>query len=297
MARLKVWLRRVFCLPAALTLLICTPSYALVFWVLARGTSNPALTYASYALSAYAVVLTCTGIYRLVRMLKRAEWPPFLRRMLSMPLVRRYMGEEQFRAQFALWCGVALNLLYVGVKLYYGITDRSAWFITLAGYYLLLLLMRVSLLYLFRRGEAEPAAALCRVRFCGVLLLAMNVIMEIMVTHIVEYGMGFIYSGNMIYLMALYAFYSVWHAAAQFVRFGRRKDVLLTAVKALNTVAALVSMLALETAMLAEFGGGDEAFRRRMTGASGGAVCVFVLALAVYTIIFTTRRLHSLSHK
>ena len=55
--------------------------------------------------------------------------------------------------------------------------------------------------------------------------------------------------------------------------------------------AALVSMLSLETAMLAQFGGNQPEFRRFMTGASGGAVCVFVLGMAVYMIVHASRKL------
>lgn len=295
MARLKAWLRRAFCLPAVPTVIICVPAYVLVGWVLVRGFAAQPLAYAAYALSTYAVVLTCTGLFRTARTIKQAEPPAFVRRALGLPLVRRYMHDEQFSAQLALWRGAALNLLYVGIKLYYGITGRSGWFITLAGYYLVLLLMRASLLHLFRTGSTSPAAALRRVRLCGVLLLAMNIVMEIMVTHIVEGGKGFVYYGSMIYIMALYAFYAVARAASQFVRFGKRKNILLTAVKGLDVVAALVSMLALETAMLYAFGGGDEAFRRMMTGISGGCVCAFVFALALYTLISTTRGLRRLS--
>lgn len=292
MARLKRWARRLFCPPAALTVAVCVPAYALVAWVLLCGTDNAALACAAYAFSAYALTITCTGVCRLVLLIKSIAPPPFVQRVVARPFVQRYLIDESFRAQVALWCGAALNLAYVGIKLYYGITGRSAWFITLAGYYLLLLLMRLPLLHLLLKGGAGPADALRRVRFCGVLLLAMNIVMAGMVMHIVEGGMGFVYSGNLIYIMAMYAFYAVGRAVTQFIRFGRRKNVLLTAVKGLNFVAALVSMLALETAMLTAFGGEGDDFRRLMTGVSGSVVCVIVLFLAVYTIIFTTWRLH-----
>lgn len=293
MRRVKELARRLFCLPAVPTVLICLPSYALVFGVLWFGVNGAPLAYIAYALSAYALCLTCTGLFRLAN----AAAIKLLPHLERQPMVYRYLHEEQFRIHIALWRGAALNLAYVGIKLYYGITGRSAWFVTLAGYYLLLLLMRASILHLFQTGSASAAAALRRVRFCGVLLLAMNIIMTIMVISIVEGGMGFVYSGNMIYIMTLYAFYAVGRAVAQFVRFGRRRDILLAAVKGLDFVTALVSMLALETAMIAAFSDESEDFRRMMTGISGTAVCVFVLALAIYTIVSTTRRLRRIANQ
>lgn len=57
--------------------------------------------------------------------------------------------------------------------------------------------------------------------------------------------------------------------------------------------AALMSMLALETAMLAQFGAEEdpEAFRRLMTGATGGGMCLIVLAMAVYMVVNATLQL------
>lgn len=56
--------------------------------------------------------------------------------------------------------------------------------------------------------------------------------------------------------------------------------------------AALVSMLALETAMLAQFGGNDTARSRMvMTGCTGAGVCAIVLGIAVYMIVRSTKKL------
>lgn len=60
----------------------------------------------------------------------------------------------------------------------------------------------------------------------------------------------------------------------------------------IKLAAALVSMLSLETAMLAQFGAGeDPAFRQIMTGATGGCVCLIVLGMAVCMICFSTKEL------
>lgn len=296
MRRLKCWLRRLFCLPAIPTVLLCVPPYLLVLVVLQFDLVSTPLAYVAYALSAYAFALTCTGVYRLVLLIKNAKLPLFLRQWLATPIVQRWRRDERFRAQLALWRGAAINLLYVGVKLYYGIVGRSAWFVTLAGYYLLLFLMRAALLRLFQTGGTR-AAALRRVRLCGLLLLSMNLFLTGMVVHIVRGGKGFVYSGNLIYIMAIYAFYAVGRAVEQVIRYGRRKEILLTAVKGLDFIAALVSMLALETAMIAAFSNEDADFRRLMTGISGGLVCLFALILALYMIVYTTRELRRETNK
>jgi formate/nitrite transporter FocA (FNT family) len=53
----------------------------------------------------------------------------------------------------------------------------------------------------------------------------------------------------------------------------------------------MVSMLALETAMLSEFGADSAQFRKYMTGISSGVVCTFVLCMAIYMIVRSSRYL------
>ena len=61
----------------------------------------------------------------------------------------------------------------------------------------------------------------------------------------------------------------------------------------MSLAAALVSMLALEVAMLARFSTPEQAlFCTRMIAGSGGAVCALVAGLGGYLFIRTGRRTH-----
>lgn len=72
--------------------------------------------------------------------------------------------------------------------------------------------------------------------------------------------------------------------------------LLYRAAKVISLTAALVSMLSLETAMLAQFGSDEAEFRRTMLGVSGGVVCAFVLAMAIYMIVRSTKQLRKLKN-
>ena len=63
--------------------------------------------------------------------------------------------------------------------------------------------------------------------------------------------------------MAMYAFYSVITAVVNLVKFRKHGSPILPEAKAINLVAAMVSILSLETEMLAQFGEDDELNRRR----------------------------------
>ena len=105
----------------------------------------------------------------------------------------------------------------------------------------------------------------------GVLfaLVVMNQALAGIVFYIVKQNRGFTYSGTLIYAMAAYTFYITISAAVNVARFRKHGSPLLSAAKAISLTAALVSMLSLETAMLAQFGAETPRFRLVMTAASG----------------------------
>ena len=77
--------------------------------------------------------------------------------------------------------------------------------------------------------------------------------------------------------MALYAFYSIITAVINVVKFWKYRNLIMSAAKVISPTAELVSMLSLETAMIAQFGSDDSAFRQIMTSATGAGVCLIVL--------------------
>ncbi len=184
-----------------------------------------------------------------------------------------------------------VNLLYIALKLTSGIYYRSWWFITLAAYYALLAVMRFLLLW--RWGGIGPELELRRYRLCGAVLLIMNAALAGMVILMVSQNHGYVYPGMLIYAMALYSFYTVILAVVNVIKFRTHGSPVLSAAKAINLAAALVSILALETAMIAQFGGGDD-YRRMMTAATGGGVCVIVLGMAVFMIVWSTKHIKQL---
>lgn len=188
----------------------------------------------------------------------------------------RYLRDVRFRAGVSLYAGLFINLLYIALKLISGIYYRSMWFISLA-------VMRFLLIR--RVGAQGKASEWRRYRLCGIMLPLMNQALCGIVVFMVHQDKGFDYPGLLIYAMALYAFYAVITAAVNVVRIRRHKSPVLSAAKAINLVAAMVSVLSLETAMLARFGAGDSpAFRRIMTAATGGGVCTLAIAMAVFMI-------------
>lgn len=295
MERFKGILRKIFCLPLLPTVVIALFGFGFVLAVAIFKIENPAFRYLSYISSAYALTITITGFPRIIAFTKATK-----RRVMEGGLVKkirgtkyggRFLDDVRFRTELALYGGLFVNFLYIAVKLVSGIYYRSVWFIALAAYYILLAVMRFILLHKGKR-VLTMETELRRYRLCGIMLLVMNQSLAGIVAFMVRQNKGFDYPGLLIYVMAAYSFYMIIVAVINLVKFRKHGSPLLSAAKVINLVAAMVSILSLETAMLAQFGGDDDSlFRKSMTGATGGAVCTIVIGIAIFMIWKSTKRL------
>ena len=96
---------------------------------------------------------------------------------------------------------------------------------------------------------------------------------------------GFTYPGYVIYLSEIYTFYIMICSAASLINCRRMESPFLSAVKVLNFVSALMSVLGLQTAMIAQFSVNDENFRRMMNAITGGFIWSAVILIAVYMLV------------
>ncbi len=280
-------LKKIFCLSPFLTVVVSLFGYGFVIAVAVLRIQNPAAQYASYLASAYALIVTITRFVYIHTTIggvrKFISDHPLMKKFRSTAVGEKYMNDVRFRTGVSLYQGFFINLLYIVMKLASGIVYRSAWFIVLAVYYILLAVMRFLLV---RRLNVQDEASQLRLyRLCGIMLLFMNQALVGIVVFMVQQNRGFDYPGFLIYAMAAYSFYAVTIAIINIVKTRRHKSPILSAAKAVNLVAAMVSILSLETAMLAQFSGNDDPrFRPMMTGATGGGVCTIVIVMAIYMI-------------
>ncbi len=279
-------LKKIFFLPPLPTVLIALPCFALVIYSLIWGQDKPVLAYISYVLSAYALVISCTAIYRLIRFSKTG--------LKSNPFWIRYNKDMEFRTKITLLPGVIINMAYVAIKLISGIYLRSFWFIALAVYYFFLFIMRFSLFRHVHKNAVgtELIAELKKTRLCGILLIIMDLALATIVFFMVYWERGYHYPGILIYVMAMYAFYAITIAIYNLIKYRKFGSPLILTTKALSLTAALVSILALETAMLSQFGTSESPlFKRLMTGLTGAGICIIVLGMAGFMIVRSGKRL------
>lgn len=301
MKQFKEIIYKILFLPPLPTVIVAVAGYGLVIAVAAFHIDIPAVQYISYIASAYALTITITAFPQLRAFFRKAKNDikrhPVVEKIRGTKLGGKILDDVRFRTELSLYWGLLINFLYIFMKLFSGIYYRSVWFIALAGYYILLAVMRFILLHKGKKRteKLSKESEIKRYRMCGITLLIMNQALAGIVIFMVYQNQGFDYPGLLIYAMAAYSFYSIITAVVNLVKFRRHGSPLLSAAKVINLVAAMVSILSLETAMLAQFGSDDDPlFRKAMTGATGGAVCTIVIGIAAFMIWRSTKLLKSL---
>lgn len=284
-------LKKAFCLSPRLTVAIAIPSFVFVFVMLGVDATPPhtPLFYLACLLSSYALVITITGAPGVVRSMQRSlAVRPLQRQIRQHPLGARYLDDAIFRSMISLYSSLLINALYAAFKLISGLRFHSSWFISLAAYYLLLALMRFLLLRHVNKNNVGTnlPSEWRRYRLCGVLLFLMNIVLVGVVVLVIHQDGAFVYPGNLIYLMALYTFYALITAGINVAKFQKYGSPVLSAAKVISLTAALVSLFALETAMIARFSApGNDDFRFWMTSVSGMLICMLVLGMAIVMMV------------
>ena len=307
MEKCKQILKKIFFLPPFLTVLLAMFGYGFVLAVAVFEIAIPVLQYLSYICSAYALIITITGFPHFIAFTKSVKryinGHSLMKKLQSTSMGGRFFSDIRFRTEISLYQGLFINLLYIAMKMFSGIYYHSVWFISLAVYYILLAVMRFLLLQPGKRkkdipgktGKTPMEIEIHRYRLCGMMLLIMNQALAGIVIFMVHQNKGFDYPGVLIYAMALYSFYSIITAVIKLVKFRKHGSPILSAAKVINLVAAMVSILSLETAMMAQFGGNDDPFfRKTMTAATGGGVCTIVIGMAIFMIWKSTKQLKKL---
>lgn len=127
------------------------------------------------------------------------------------------------------------------------------------------------------------------------LMLLLNTAISSFVFLIVFQNKSYVYSGIIIYATAAYTFYRLIVSFVQIGKFRKRNRPILSASKFLNLSASLMSLFALQTAMLTQFGDGTINIRA-MNAATGSFVVFSVIYIAISMIIRSTKEINKQKH-
>lgn len=259
-------------------------SFAALAAVFIRQCPENILVYLIYSLSAYSLTIWLAALPGLTKRAKSAMMgSKLMRKAAASPIMGRYFKDLAFRGSISIYQGIAVNLFYVAFRIMAAIRYASVWFLSMAVYYLVLGGLRAYLIVYYRRRTPELERRCYHTTAWFLFLL--NIPMGGMIVLMVRTDSGFSYPGYVIYLSALYTFYTMITSAINLIRFRRLGSPILSAAKVLNFVAAMMSILGLQTAMISRFSENGEDYRKMMNAITGGFVYGIVILIAIYMLL------------
>ena len=238
--------------PAWLTVLLIFVSAAALILVFVKEMEKSIPAYIAYALAFYTL---CTASVFCALVLPK-RYKEIKGKIYENPFGNRFMTDRTYRTNVSLSVSLAISVLYVGINVWSWHLLRSWWFMVLAVYYAIMAVMRFLLVRYFRIQKIGTSILKewKRSRICAYILLLINLSLSGAVLMILYQSKGYDYPGVMIYVMALYTFYSTVHSVVDIVRYRKLGSPVMSTAKIVGFSGALVSMLNLETAMFAQFG-------------------------------------------
>jgi len=279
MEKFKKFLKKVFYPHIALLLILLPISIAFLVYALVYLGSESPFSYVAYLLSFYCLVVVCLQTPNIIKFFKSFKD--------KNKLIKRLIEDLHYRLKFMLFVSMIVNVAFAIYQLGLGFYHKSFWFYSLAIYYVLLAFMRFYLSKHVTTYEPnkEYALQLKKSRFCGYLLMTMNLALAVIIFFMVYFNRTSIHHEITTIVIATYTFGSLTIAITSLIRYKQFDSPVYNTIKAISLIAASVSMLTLTSTMLTTFGNTDELFRQLILSFVGGAVIILVMIIAIKTII------------
>jgi hypothetical protein len=241
----------------------------------------------SYVLSAYTLTIWCFKIPYLIQFFKTFK--------NENKYARIWQDDTRLRVNISLYGTLIYNTAYALLQLGMGFWHHTFWFYSLAGYYISLAVMRFFLVRHTRKhnpGE-KMLDELRKYRTCGIVFLLMNLALALIIFFMVYWNRTFNHHEITTIALAAYTFTSLTFAIINTIKYRKYNSPVYSASKAISLTSACVSVLTLESTMLTTFGTETMSLtgRRIFLGISGGAISVFIIAMAIYMIVQGTKKI------
>ena len=190
-----------------------------------------------------------------------------------------------------------INITYAIFQGVFAILSRSIWFGALATYYIAISLIRGGLVFISgkkqkNKNEFTLEKQIKSYRNCGIYLILLNFALIGALVQLVLTNNGFRYAGLMIYCMATYAFYKLTMSVYNLFKAKKHNDYTIQSIRNISFADSLVSILALQTALLYEFSANySSSLPNALTG---GAVSLTIIGIGLYMVISGCKKLKNL---
>lgn len=208
----------------------------------------------------------------------------------SNPITGRLITDIHYRTTTSALVSLCINIAFAAYNCFLGITTASAWFITMCIYYMLLGFMRFHAI-LFSRKYKSISAAERDKRECllmkrvGIFLLFLPLALSGTVVLTIKQHHVKPYDTIVMITIAAYTFYKISLAVIGFIKIRKQHSPLLSTIRNIGIADAAMSVLPMQSSMIASFDSSSDIDFHLMTILTGSGICIIFLWLGITMII------------
>lgn len=283
-------------LPLWLIFILTVFSTAALIFVFIKEKNTQVYAYAVYVIAFYTLTVICVNCFFIFPKI----YLSVKEKVYNNRYANRYITDSVYKTHITLYSSFSINILYVITNAVSAIVYRTHWFAIFAIYYGIMALMRFSLVSFLRKKHIGESllAEWKRLRVCAYMLLTVNITLSGAVMMMIYYDRGFNYQGYLIYVMAMYTFYTTASAVISVIKYHKYNSPVMSMTKIIKLTSSLFSMLFLETAMFSQFGQETaHEVKQIMIMSTGAGICVVVTGMSLYMIIRAAKEIALLNNQ
>ncbi len=267
-----------------LAVLSCTLALIFVF----KGQGEGAFSIIAYVLFGLSGVSLAYSVYLVIPLFKKAKNKTiaWMKKHEFTYLLLKNFG---FRKIIFAIGSFLMSILFSAFNAYMGIVNRSIWYGALAGFYIALAFLRGGVLVyhknrIGKKVQNDEQTKAKVYRNSGIVILILNLALSSAIAQMIFSNAHFTYMGWTIFAFAFYAFFKITTSIIGFIKAKAQSDLTVKAIVNINFIDAIVSILALQTALLATFSDGNVNLSLFNT-LTGIVVSFLSISTGVYMII------------
>lgn len=203
-------------------------------------------------------------------------------------IAKKILEQYNFRTLVFATVSTILNISFVSFHIVLAfITDSVLWYISLASYYALLVILR-GIIILYHRRENKKQLNIGddinKYRFCGIVLTLIPFTLLIPILQIYYLDKAFIHGEIISIAVAAYTFYKITMAILNVIKSHKQSNFTIQAIRNIGLADALVSIFSLQTTLLHSFS--EEGTNLNILNIfTGSIVCILSILIGVNMLI------------
>ena len=261
------------------------------------------LSYACFAGAGITLALTIYSIVILAPKISQKTQA----RLRKNTFINKLFEQYDLRTIVFATINFIINIGYVIFNGVIGIVAKSTWYGSLAAYYLILTIMRGTIVLYHGKNAlikterpqgyekmSDKQVELRLYRLNGILLVLLPIALSFVILDMVQNGSAFVKWGWTVFGFAAVAFYKAIASIVQIVRSRKRsEDVTVHGLRNIGFAAALVTILSLQTSLLHSFGG--DANSGIFNAVTGAVVCAITALMGLTMTISSSKKIKLLN--